>query len=82
MVFTAPDLSAVWLWVAPSPISLIIFSQAARCSGVGDFGVMLAHPDKARAPVTDAAVHRIFSIWSILHGQPVEAGEKDLKNPR
>jgi len=35
MAFTAPVLSDVWLWVAPSPMVVSICSQAARRSAVG-----------------------------------------------
>lgn len=61
---TPPLFSALWLWVAPSPMVRSICSHAARCSAVGSAVVAQAETLTASARALTRA--RDLFIWPIL----------------
>lgn len=62
IAFGAPaPFSALWLWVAPSPIFIISWHEA-RCAAVGGSLGIVAHADVAPANASTRIVFRDFDV--------------------
>jgi hypothetical protein len=61
---TPPLFSALWLWVAPSPIVRSICSHDARCSAVG--GAVVAQAETLTASAKALTRARDLFMWPVL----------------